>query len=51
MHNANDCPTTFYHLFADNDETEYIADVSEQNLLTNNSGEPVWHPLVASRAR
>ena len=34
----------FYHLFAENDETEYIAYVSEQNLLPDTSGEPVRHP-------
>jgi heat shock protein HspQ len=34
-------------LFAENDETEYIAYVSEQNLLPDNSGEPVRHPQVA----
>jgi heat shock protein HspQ len=37
----------FYHLFAENDETEYIAYVSEQNLLPDNSGEPLRHPQVA----
>ena len=37
----------FYHLFAENAETEYIAYVSEQNLLADNSGEPVRHPQVA----
>ncbi len=37
----------FYHLFAENDETEYIAYVSEQNLLPDNSGDPVRHPQVA----
>jgi len=37
----------FYHLFAENAETEYIAYVSEQNLLPDNSGEPVRHPQVA----
>jgi heat shock protein HspQ len=37
----------FYHLFAENDETEYLAYVSEQNLLPDNSGEPVRHPQVA----
>src|SRR6201981_2767510 len=37
----------FYHLFAENDETEYIAYVSEQNLLPDDSGEPVRHPQVA----
>jgi heat shock protein HspQ len=37
----------FYHLFAENDESEYIAYVSEQNLLPDTSGEPLRHPQVA----
>jgi heat shock protein HspQ len=37
----------FYHLLAENAETEYIAYVSEQNLLPDESGEPVRHPQVA----
>ncbi len=37
----------FYHLLAENDETEYIAYVSEQNLLPDNSGEPLRHPQIA----
>jgi heat shock protein HspQ len=37
----------FYHLFAENAETEYIAYVSEQNLLPDDSREPVRHPQVA----
>lgn len=36
----------FYHLFAENDESEYVAYVSEQNLLADKSGEPVSHPQV-----
>lgn len=36
----------FYHLLAENAETEYIAYVSEQNLLPDDSGEPVRHPQV-----
>ena len=36
----------FYHLLAENAETEYIAYVSEQNLLPDESGEPVRHPQV-----
>ncbi|MBU3730378.1 MAG: heat shock protein HspQ [Beijerinckiaceae bacterium] len=36
----------FYHLFAENAETEYIAYVSEQNLLPDTSHEPVRHPQV-----
>jgi heat shock protein HspQ len=36
----------FYHLFAENDETEYVAYVSEQNLLADDTREPVRHPQV-----
>ncbi len=36
----------FYHLFAENAETEYVAYVSEQNLVLDESGEPVRHPQV-----
>ncbi|HEY1941586.1 MAG TPA: heat shock protein HspQ [Roseiarcus sp.] len=36
----------FYHLYAENAETQYIAYVSEQNLLPDVSGEPVRHPQV-----
>ncbi|MDB5583064.1 MAG: hemimethylated binding protein [Bradyrhizobium sp.] len=36
----------FYHLFAENAETEYIAYVSEQNLLPDTSGTPIRHPQV-----
>jgi heat shock protein HspQ len=38
----------YYHLFAENSETTYIAYVSEQNLLDDDSGKPVRHPEVAS---
>ena len=37
----------FYHLLAENDETEYVAYVSEQNLLADDTGEPVRHPQVS----
>ena len=37
----------FYHLFAENSDTEYIAYVSEQNLLPDTSEKPVRHPQVA----
>src|SRR6202035_4658267 len=37
----------FYHLYAENAETEYIAYVSEQNLLPDTSGEPIRHAQVA----
>jgi heat shock protein HspQ len=36
----------FYHLFAENAETEYIAYVSEQNLLPDTSGKPLRHPRI-----
>ena len=36
----------FYHLFAENEETEYVAYVSEQNLLPDTSGKPIRHPQV-----
>jgi heat shock protein HspQ len=36
----------FYHLLAENSDTEYIAYVSEQNLLEDASGEPVRHPQI-----
>ena len=36
----------FYHLLAENAETTYVAYVSEQNLLVDDSGEPVKHPSV-----
>ncbi len=36
----------YYHLFAENAETEYVAYVSEQNLLPDTSGDPVRHPQV-----
>ncbi|MCJ2015081.1 heat shock protein HspQ [Methylobacterium sp. J-076] len=33
----------FYHLLAENSETEYVAYVSEQNLLPDESGEALRH--------
>ena len=36
----------FYHLFAENAETEYIAYVSEQNLVPDTSEKPLRHPQV-----
>ncbi|EYR79924.1 heat shock protein HspQ [Shinella sp. 838] len=36
----------FYHLFAENDDTEYVAYVSEQNLVPDESGKPIRHPQV-----
>lgn len=37
----------FYHLLAENAEAYYVAYVSEQNLVSDDSGEPVEHPQVA----
>ena len=37
----------FYHLFAENADTEYVAYVSEQNLLPDDSGEPIRHSQVS----
>ncbi len=34
----------FYHLLAENDQNAYVAYVSEQNLLPDETGEPVGHP-------
>lgn len=36
----------YYHLLAENAETEYIAYVSEQNLLPDNTHEPLRHPQI-----
>ncbi len=37
----------FYHLLAENAETEYIAYVSEQNLLPDDTGQPLRHPQLS----
>jgi heat shock protein HspQ len=37
----------FYHLLAENSDSEYVAYVSEQNLLPDESGEPIRHSQVA----
>jgi heat shock protein HspQ len=34
----------FYHLLAENDQSYYVAYVSEQNLVPDDTGEPVDHP-------
>lgn len=36
----------FYHLYAENAETEYVAYVSEQNLLPDDSGLPLRNPEI-----
>lgn len=42
---AKDQP--YYHLLAENEQSCYTAYVSEQNLLPDESGEPVGHPETA----
>jgi heat shock protein HspQ len=37
----------FYHLLAENAETAYVAYVSQQNLVVDDSDEPVDHPAIA----
>jgi len=37
----------FYHLLAENEQSTYVAYVSEQNLLPDETGQPVNHPQVA----
>ncbi len=41
---AKDQP--FYHLLAENENSYYVAYVSEQNLVEDYSGTPVEHPDV-----
>ena len=36
----------FYHLLAENNEITYEAYVSEQNLISDDSNEPIKHPLI-----
>ena len=38
----------FYHLLAENEQAYYVAYVSEQNLVIDNSGDPVDHPEIGS---
>ena len=38
----------FYHLLAENAESSYVAYVSQQNLIADDSEEPVEHPAIAS---
>jgi len=37
----------FYHLLAENSESAYIAYVSQQNLVRDETDEPVDHPAIA----
>ncbi|RVT93321.1 heat shock protein HspQ [Sphingomonas crocodyli] len=45
MRPAKDQP--FYHLFAENDEGSYVAYVSQQNLVRDDSDEQIEHPAIA----
>ncbi len=36
----------YYHLLAENQVNTYVAYVSEQNLLLDDTGEPVNHPQI-----
>src|SRR3954465_14727930 len=38
----------FYHLLAENAESNYVAYVSQQNLPPDDSDEPVDHPAIAT---
>jgi len=38
----------FYHLLAENTESSYIAYVSQQNLVRDESEEPIDHPAIAT---
>ena len=36
----------FYHLLAENSEQSYVAYVSQQNLIADESDEPIDHPSI-----
>ncbi|WP_425514689.1 heat shock protein HspQ [Aquisediminimonas sediminicola] len=38
----------FYHLLAENDDGSYVAYVSQQNLVQDDSDEPIHHPGIGS---
>jgi heat shock protein HspQ len=38
----------FYHLLAENSDSSYVAYVSQQNLVPDDSDEPIDHPAIAS---
>ena len=44
MRPAKDQP--FYHLLAENAEASYIAYVSQQNLVRDDTDEPIDHPAI-----
>ena len=37
----------FYHLLAENADSNYVAYVSQQNLVVDDSDEPVDHPAIS----
>jgi heat shock protein HspQ len=37
----------FYHLLAENAESSYVAYVSQQNLVIDDSEEPIDHPAIS----
>ena len=37
----------FYHLLAENSDSSYVAYVSQQNLVPDESDEPVDHPAIS----
>ncbi|MCM8558516.1 heat shock protein HspQ [Sphingomicrobium sediminis] len=38
----------FYHLLAENDETSYVAYVSQQNLVADDEDEEISHPEIGA---
>ena len=36
----------FYHLLAENEDSSYVAYVSQQNLISDGAGGPVEHPTL-----
>lgn len=36
----------YYHLLAENDESSYIAYVSQQNLVIDGEAGPIYHPAI-----
>ena len=38
----------YYHLLAENAEQSYVAYVSQQNLIADESDEPIDHPAIAA---
>ena len=38
----------FYHLLAENTESSYVAYVSQQNLVPDESEEPIDHPAIGT---